>query len=108
MPSGLLGESSTGSVVDVEAFMDSDITRSVARILSLGCLVSIGTTRDGGAISVTITHEGDWDRDYFRTAADCVEWLERAAAILVERGLVPRGTNGHVDQKPVRRRSRLT
>lgn len=87
--------------------MDSDIPGALAGIVSLGCLVSIGTTRDRGAFSITITHEGDWDREYFRTSTDALEWLEAATRILQGRITPPNGADRPTDQKPVRRRSRL-
>lgn len=108
MASGLLGDSSNGHVADIGAFMDSDIPGHIARIVDLGCLVSIGTTRDAGAISLTITHEGDWDREYFRGATDGVEWLEAAYKVLTARGLAPKSNGQPVPQKAVRRRSKLT
>jgi hypothetical protein len=106
--SGLLGESTNGSVIDVEAFFDSDVGRSLARIVNLGCLVSIGSTRDGGAIAINITHDGDWDKEYFRAAADATDWLDRAYAVLTQRGLTPRNGDRPPAEKARRSRSRLT
>lgn len=107
MPSGLLGQSPNGKCIDVEAFLDSITTPAIARIVDLGCLVSIGTTRDGGALSLSITHDGDYDREYFRTVDDALEWLRAAEVVLRGRGLTSKSKAAPVDQKPVRRRSAI-
>jgi hypothetical protein len=107
MASGLLGKGSSSSLVDIRAFMDSDVPQLSAAVLDLGCLLSLGTTRDGGAVSITITHEGEWDREYFRDSVEASDWLRGAAEILRGRGLVSRA-----DQPPPvsnrRRGPRLT
>lgn len=86
---GLLGISDNGTTVEPTSFLDSGVPGSIARILTLGCLVSIGTTRDRGAISLTITQDGNYDREYFRNSDECVDWLDRAYAILSGRKEAP-------------------
>jgi len=107
MANGLLGKGSTPRTIDSGAFMDSDVPKCAAAVLDLGCLVSFGTTRDGGAVSITVTHEGDWDREYFRTSDEAADWLRGAADILRARGLVPRADQPPTVQ-PRRRGARLT
>jgi hypothetical protein len=70
--------------------MDSDLPQRMADIIDLGCLVSIGTTRDGGALAITILHDGEWRREYFRTAEEAVSWLQEARGALTADGLTPR------------------
>lgn len=108
MGNGLLGGASNGRNIDVRAFLDSDVTERIGAILDMGVLVSLGTTRDGGAVSLTLTHDGDWDREYFRSSTDATEWLERATGILRERGLTPRSGHQTPVKSPTRTRSRLT
>lgn len=94
MAEGLLGDKRGPAIVDLLAFFDSDITPAVVGLMGLGCLVSLGTTRDRGAVSVTVTLDGDWDREYFRSSDECIEWLSRAAGILAARN------GGPVTQEP--------
>lgn len=105
MASGLLGEGPSASVADVRAFMDSDVPKYISELVNLGVLVSVGSTRDRGAISLTVTLNGDWDREYFRDSFDAIEWLQRAVKTLRARGLEPAVPEAAPTQKP-RRRSR--
>jgi hypothetical protein len=108
MPSGLLGNGTKPSVIDARAMLDSDIPRQVAELVSMGVLVSIGTTRDRGALSITVTHDGDWDREYFRDSAEAVDWLRLAATTLRSRGIGDPEPDLPATQKPTRRRQRLS
>lgn len=65
----------TGTEVDVDALMDSEAPVLIWRIVTAGSLVSVGTTSDGGALSVTVTLDGRYRREYFREASDLVDWL---------------------------------
>jgi hypothetical protein len=104
MSDDLLGLDGDGRPLDVQAFMDSGCPQLIATILDLGCLVSLGTTRDGGAVSITITHDGAYSRSYFRASEDAVEWLERATGVLRARGLTER--RGEAPSVPLARRRR--
>lgn len=73
-------EDGGGSEVDVEALMDSGVPSLLWRIVSAGALVSVGRTSDGGALSITVTLDGRWKRQYFRDSDDATDWLARAAA----------------------------
>jgi hypothetical protein len=68
-----------GQAVDVGALFDSDATGWFSRIIQGGALLSLGTTFDGGALGVTVTVNGRWRREYFRTSEDLIEWLSAAA-----------------------------
>lgn len=61
--------------IDVPAILDSAIPALLAELVQAGTLVSLSSTRDGGALSVTITMEGEWVREYFRDSESAVEWL---------------------------------
>lgn len=91
------GESSNGSAIDVAAFLDSNITGRIARIVAMGCLVSIGTTRDRGAVSINLTQDGRYRREYFRRSDDAVDWLDQALRYLEV------GTPVDAGQAPARR-----
>jgi hypothetical protein len=73
---------SSGSPVDVPAMFDSGVPELLAGAVSLGALVSIGTTSDGGALGVTVTLDGRWRREYFREADALIDWLTGAVAAL--------------------------
>jgi hypothetical protein len=105
---GLMGSSTNGSVVDARAFFDSHVCERVGELVSMGLLISIGTTRDRGAISCQITNDGDWDREYFRRSEELIEWLELAIKVYKGAGLGSPETDGPAVQKPTTRRSRAT
>lgn len=65
-----------GATVDTVALLDSKVPNLMGEILQLGCLLSLGTTRDGGALGITITLDGRWRREYVRTAEEAVAFLE--------------------------------
>lgn len=108
MASGLLGEGPSNGSVDVAAFMDSDLPGRVARVVSLGVLVSIGTTRDRGALSLTVTQDGDWDREYFRRVEDALDWLDHAFRVLAARVDGAPAAQAVPTQRPLRRRQKLS
>lgn len=67
-----------GVPVDVLALFDSEIPAVLAELASIGALVSFGTTRDGGALGVTVTVDGRWRRGYFRDSDEALSWLAEA------------------------------
>lgn len=72
----------TKSRVDVEALLDSDGWGALLQCISLGALVGLGTTADGGALGVTITVDGAWDREYFRDADELRDWMAEALPVV--------------------------
>jgi hypothetical protein len=103
---GLLSDGASASVVDVRAMLDSGLPDAIAGLLEMGLLVSIGTTRDRGALSLTITSDGDWAREYFRRSDEALDWLRHAAGVLRERGLGDPGAEAPATPKPTRGRRR--
>lgn len=93
-----------GATVDVVAILDSQAHAVLYDIVQLGAMVSLGTTRDGGALAVTITVDGRWRREYFREEEELMTWLEEAVpavrqaldaiAASSERGSKARRTRG--------------
>lgn len=87
-------EGGSGSPVDVEALLDSTIPKFVARIVTAGALVSMGTTSDGGAMSITVTLDGRWKRVYFREVEEATDWLTGAAEAVESAGQRPAASHG--------------
>jgi hypothetical protein len=79
--------SGSGGLVDVPALFDSVASERLFAVVALGALVSVGLTRDGGALGITVTSDGRWRREYFRDPEAAAAWLDGAAAAL--------GGNGH-------------
>jgi hypothetical protein len=106
MSDGFFGDSGTGDVVDVAALLDSDIPGIVADIICMGCLVSFGTTRDGGALSIAVTNDGKRAKSYFRQSDEAVDWLRRGLDALRNGSGDPTGGQPKVVQRPARGRSK--
>jgi hypothetical protein len=105
---GLLGSNGNGATVDAVAFLDSGLPKRLGELVSMGLLCAIGTTRDRGAISIQITHDGEWDREYFRRVDEAEEWLDGAITILRSRGLGRTAQEPPAPQSPRRGRQKLT
>lgn len=73
-----------GEPVDVSAMLDSKAANLVGSICGHGALVGLATTRDGGAVGVTVTVDGAYRREYFRDVDELVAWLEVADAVVRE------------------------
>lgn len=69
---------SGGQPVDVPALLDSQGGMVVQELVSLGALVSLGLTRDGGALVITVTVDGRWKRGYFRHSEEIADWMAEA------------------------------
>jgi hypothetical protein len=68
---------STGPL-DVPALLDSAGGQAIGDLVATGALVSLGLTRDGGALGVTVTVDGRWRREYFRDADGLQLWMAEA------------------------------
>ena len=69
-----------GAAVDVLGLLDSKGGELLHEVCASGALVSIGLTRDGGALGVTITVDGRWRREYFRDSESLAAFLEGGLA----------------------------
>lgn len=96
--------SAKGSNLDLPAFLDSGVSDGLIRLLSLGVLVSLGVTRDGGALGITVLSDGRRRREYFRDSASAADWLDMAVGALSGPGLGSTANGGPVGQKPTRGR----
>lgn len=72
------GSGGGGNRIDVRALLDSDGGEGLGVLVEAGALVSMGLTRDGGALGVTVTVDGRWRREYFRDAEDLATWVSEA------------------------------
>lgn len=93
---------SSGGHADVSGVLDPAVLDAVVRLVGRGALVSIGTTRDLGAVGVTVTYDGSWRREYFRDATELSSWLSGAEDYLDSLGLAP-GSPPAASQRPGRR-----
>lgn len=95
------GGSSSGGC-NVPDVLDPACLDAVVRLVSLGALVSIGTTRDGGACGVTVTYDSKWRREYFRDGGELSTWLGAAEDYLRSLGLTD-GSPPAASSRPGRR-----
>lgn len=94
----------SGRLADVAAIMDSDGWPGLLECVALGALVALGTTRDGGALGVTVTVDGRWRREYFRDGAELTTWV--AEALPAVRRAVEGAPPAPTEQPARRRRSK--
>lgn len=71
-------EGSGGTVLDVVALLDGRAGQAVAALADAGALVSLGLSRDRGALSLTVTVDGRWKRTWVRSEDDLVDWASEA------------------------------
>jgi hypothetical protein len=50
----------------------------LCELVELGALVSLGASRDKGAVKVTVTVGGEWDFEWCRSEDELVDWLREA------------------------------
>jgi hypothetical protein len=67
-----------GGAVDVAGLLDGLGSQGLRELVEAGALVSVGTTRDGGALALTVTVDGTWRRDYFRQQDEMLLWIAEA------------------------------
>lgn len=81
-----------GTALDVPALLDSDAGRLLHEMAGTGALVSLGLTRDGGALGVTVLVDGQYRREYFRECEGLAEWLGDGLGPVRERVAVAKST----------------
>lgn len=70
-----------------EETLSASFLELLVELVELGALVSVGASRDKGAVKVTVTVAGEWDAEWFRTEEELLDWLREA--IVVVRQLDP-------------------
>jgi len=81
---GWLERGGGGSSVDVVELLTAEAAKGLGEIVDAGALLSLGTTSDGGALGVTVTVNGEWRRDYVRTADELIAWLAEAVPAITD------------------------
>jgi hypothetical protein len=78
-----------GNAIDAAAIVSGVPMQGVLEMVDAGALVSLGKTSDGGALGVTVTVDGRWRREYFRTSDELELWIAEALPAIHEaRGTV--------------------
>lgn len=62
--------------------LSASVWEYVVELVDIGALVSIGAARDKGAVSVTVTCGGEWDREWFRSEEEVCDWLREAVVVV--------------------------
>lgn len=81
---GWLSGGGSGSAVDVHEILTPARMKGLLEMVEAGALVSLGTTSDGGALGVTVTVNGEWRREYLRTADDVDGYLAEAVPAITD------------------------
>lgn len=69
----------SGKAADVQLLMDGHgVLDALCEIVTLGALVSLGVTSDGGAMGLTVTFDERRRREYFRDVEELQSWLAEA------------------------------
>jgi hypothetical protein len=98
-------QASNGAAVDVHGICgDTAAWKALLDVVEAGALVSLSTTRDGGALGVTVTIDGRWKREYFRDGAEMLTWLDGAS----DAARSARGSDRPSDDQGSRSRRRST
>lgn len=71
----LLQRSRQRTQVEPATFLDASASEYIASLVASGCLVSLYRTSDGGAFGVSVTLDGEQEKEYFRLPEELVEWL---------------------------------
>lgn len=84
MSSRRFGDSNGGSgaAVSSSAVVGGSCAARLWELVDLGALVSVSRSRDGGSVAVTVTWDGEWERRWFRDAADCQIALDEWAGLI--------------------------
>lgn len=71
----LLQRSRERTQVDIAACLGATADEYIVSLVASGALVSIYRTSDGGALGITVTLDGEAEKEYFRLPEECHEWL---------------------------------
>jgi hypothetical protein len=100
---GLL-KSSDKHRLDVTAFFDSEpLQECLWEVVQAGAMLTISATKNGAAIGLTVTFDGEWDREWFKDTGDALVWFSELLPEL-QRQVEARDASG--DRRDRRRRPR--
>lgn len=71
----LLSASRSANMVDPATLLDAGALEYICSLISSGALVSCYCTRDRGAFGVSVTFEGEQEKEYFRATEELCDWL---------------------------------
>lgn len=54
----------------------------LVELVEMGALISIGSSRDKGAVKVTVTVAGEYDFEWFRSEEELLDWLREACVVV--------------------------
>lgn len=91
-----------GKPVDVVGIVSEVGADGLMQIVEHGALLSLGTTSDGGALGITVTVDGEWRREYVRSADELRAYLAEAVPAVAD--LLAGGRPSAAQQKRPRRR----
>lgn len=80
------GKQRVGMAIDLTETLDVTFLEYLRELVDAGTLVSTGTTRDGGALSLTVTFDGQWRREYMTSRDDCHSFLAEACKAIRDAG----------------------
>lgn len=70
--------------VDVGAVLEPGTLEYLVSIITSGALVSLGRTRDGGTMSITVTVDGQYEREWVRTPEEACDFLREVDSYLTQ------------------------
>lgn len=84
MSSRRFGDSNgaSGAAVSSSGVVGGDGVSRVFELVDMGALVSLSRSRDGGSVAITVTWDGEWERKWFRDAAECQFALDEWAGLI--------------------------
>lgn len=80
----LLQRSRSRAQVEVATLLDATATEYIASLVQAGCLVSIYRTSDGGALGLSVTLDGEQEKEWFREPTELAEWLREVDQAVAE------------------------
>lgn len=74
-----------------EDVLGASFLEYLVELVELGALISVGASRDKGAVKVTVTVGGEWDAEWFRSDEELLDWLREACVVV--RAMEPQPSN---------------
>lgn len=76
-------EGDQAQFVDLEEVLDATTLEVIRDLVQAGALVSLGTSKDGGSLSVHIKAGDIKNREWFRHSEELHDWLRRGLVVVV-------------------------
>lgn len=62
--------------------LTASVWEYLIELVELGALISLGSSRDQGAVKVTVTVAGEYDFEWCRTEDELTDWLREAVVVV--------------------------